>query len=114
MHCAGRLRLVEIATEPEATRRSAREERRRRGEPESALEARASLADVATHLVDEVLPEVPVRQWVCTLPWALRKLAGYKRVLCKEIIEAFVAPLTTELRPSSGSSATNDADEGSP
>ena len=26
------------------------------------------MADVATHLVDEVLPEVPVRQWVCTLP----------------------------------------------
>ena len=25
------------------------------------------MADVATHLVDEVLPEVPVRQWVCTL-----------------------------------------------
>ena len=37
------------------------------------------MADVATHLVDEVLPEVPVRQWVCTLPWALRKHAGYKR-----------------------------------
>jgi hypothetical protein len=32
VHCAGKLRLVEIATEPEATRRIAREERRRRGE----------------------------------------------------------------------------------
>ena len=42
VHCAGRLRLVEIATEPEATRRIAREERRRRGEPESPVEARAS------------------------------------------------------------------------
>ena len=56
------------------------------------------MADVATHLVDEVLPEVPVRQWVCTLPWALRKHAGYKRALCTDIIEAFVASLTTELR----------------
>jgi len=42
VHCAGRLRLVEIATEPEATRRIAREERRRRGEAESPVEARAS------------------------------------------------------------------------
>ena len=56
------------------------------------------MADVATHLVDEVLPEVPVRQWVCTLPWALRKRAGYTRAFSTEIIEAFVASLTTELR----------------
>jgi hypothetical protein len=42
VHCAGKLRLVEIATEPEATRRIAREERRRRGEAESPVEARAS------------------------------------------------------------------------
>ncbi len=39
-----------------------------------------------------------VRQWVCTLPWALRKQAGYKRAVCAETIEAFVASLTTELR----------------
>jgi hypothetical protein len=32
VHYAGKIRLVEIATEPEATRRIAREERRRRGE----------------------------------------------------------------------------------
>jgi hypothetical protein len=43
VHCAGKLRIVEIATEPEATKRIAREERRRRGEPVqhgSTLEAR--------------------------------------------------------------------------
>jgi hypothetical protein len=56
------------------------------------------MADVAAHLIDEVLPEVPVRQWVCTLPWVLRKRAGYKRAFCTDIIEAFVASLTTELR----------------
>jgi hypothetical protein len=38
------------------------------------------MADAAAHLVEEVLPEVPIRQWVCTLPWAVRKAAGYKRV----------------------------------
>jgi hypothetical protein len=43
VRCAGKLRLVEIATEPEATKRIARDERRRRGEPvehASTLEAR--------------------------------------------------------------------------
>jgi hypothetical protein len=43
VHCAGKLRLVEIATEPEATKRIARDKRRRRGEPvghASAIEAR--------------------------------------------------------------------------
>ena len=56
------------------------------------------MADAAAHLVEEVLPEVPVRQSVCTLPWASRKRAGYKRALCTDISEAFVASLTTELR----------------
>lgn len=43
VHCAGKLRIVEIATEPDATKRIARNERRKRGEtvePVSALEAR--------------------------------------------------------------------------
>jgi hypothetical protein len=56
------------------------------------------MADAAAHLVEEVLPEVPVRQSVCTLPWASRKRAGYKRALCIDISEAFFASLTTELR----------------
>ncbi len=30
------------------------------------------MSDTAAHLVDRVLPEVPVRQWVLTLPYPLR------------------------------------------
>ncbi len=30
------------------------------------------MADTAAWLVDRMLPEVPVRQWVLTLPFALR------------------------------------------
>ena len=30
------------------------------------------MADTAAWLVDRVLPEVPVRQWVLTLPFPLR------------------------------------------
>ena len=30
------------------------------------------MADTAAHLVDRVLPEAPVRQWVLSLPFSLR------------------------------------------
>ncbi len=40
VHCAGKLRLVEIATEPAAIKRIIRDERQRRGEPLSEMEAR--------------------------------------------------------------------------
>ena len=41
VHCAVKLRLVEIATEPAAIKRIIRDERRRRGEPVSEMKARA-------------------------------------------------------------------------
>jgi len=34
------------------------------------------MADTAAHLIDRVLPEVPVRQWVLSLPFALRYRYG--------------------------------------
>jgi hypothetical protein len=37
------------------------------------------MSDVAAHLVDEMLPKVPVRLWVCSLPWRLRYAMGYDR-----------------------------------
>ena len=40
------------------------------------------MSDVAAHLVEAVLPEVPLRQWVCSLPWRLRYAMGYDR--CSE------------------------------
>ena len=41
VHCAGKLCLVEIATEPAAIKRIIRDERQRRGEPVSEMETRA-------------------------------------------------------------------------
>ena len=56
------------------------------------------MSDVAAHLVDEVLPEVPVRQWVCSLPWRLRYAMGYDRRLCSDVLAAFVSSLRRSLR----------------
>jgi hypothetical protein len=36
------------------------------------------MANEAVQLVDRVLPNVPVRQWVLSLPWELRRLAAMK------------------------------------
>jgi hypothetical protein len=52
------------------------------------------MADTALHLVGQVIPEVPVRQWVCSLPWRLRVLLGYDRRLCADVLEAFVVELS--------------------
>jgi hypothetical protein len=34
------------------------------------------MCDEAAHLIDRVLPNVPIRQWVLSLPWELRGLAA--------------------------------------
>jgi hypothetical protein len=39
------------------------------------------MANVAAHLLDRVLPAVPVRQWVLSLPFELRRLAVIRGAL---------------------------------
>ena len=69
---------------------------KRRGFCPSCLGRRMS--DMAAHLVDEVLPEVPIRQWVCSLPWMLRYPMGYDRALCADVLRVFVGALKRSLR----------------
>ncbi len=42
--------------------------------------------DTAVHLEQSVLPRVPIRHWICSLPWGLRALLGYDRKLCAEVV----------------------------
>ena len=69
---------------------------KRRGFCPSCLGRRMS--DIAAHLVDSVLPEVPIRQWVCSLPWRLRCALGYDRRLCADVLGAFTDALKRSLR----------------
>ena len=48
------------------------------------------MANVAAHLVDRVLPDVPVRQYVLTLPYELRKLAAFKADVLTALARIFV------------------------
>ena len=56
------------------------------------------MADTAAHLVDRVLPEVPIRQWVLTLPYPLRYRCAYDARLASAGLRAFVRALFAELR----------------
>jgi len=48
------------------------------------------MADTAAHLVDRVFPEVPVRQWVLSLPFSLRYRLAYDACLVSEVLRIFV------------------------
>jgi hypothetical protein len=56
------------------------------------------MADTAVHLEQAVLPAVPIRHWICTLPWGLRALLGYDRKLCAEVVRVFMAEVDRSLR----------------
>jgi hypothetical protein len=56
------------------------------------------MADTAAHLVDRVLPEVPVRQWVLSLPFALRYRLAYDARLTRAVLGIFVRTVFGSLR----------------
>jgi hypothetical protein len=48
------------------------------------------MANTAAHLVDRVLPAVPVRQWVLSLPFELRALAAFRADVLSALGRLFV------------------------
>jgi Transposase zinc-binding domain len=48
------------------------------------------MAEAAAHLVDHVLPEVPIRQWVLSLPHPVRFLVARDAKLCREVRGIFI------------------------
>jgi len=60
------------------------------------------MTETAAHLVDHVIPRVPVRQWVLTVPHRLRYRIGYDHDLCKRFLRALCRELSTYYRNKSG------------
>lgn len=56
------------------------------------------MADTAARLVDSVLPAVPVRQWVLTLPFGLRYRLAFDAELTGALLSIFVRALFASLR----------------
>jgi len=51
------------------------------------------MAETAMHLVDEVLPAVPLRQWVLSFPYSVRFHLAYDAKLCAAVRRIFVRAL---------------------
>jgi hypothetical protein len=56
------------------------------------------MADTAAHLVDRVLPEVPIRQWVLLLPYTLRIRLTCDANLVSAVLQVFVNAVWASLR----------------
>ena len=57
-----------------------------------------TLAENAAHLVDHVLPDVPIRQWVLSLPHTIRYLVGFDKELCRQLRGIFLRALLSFLQ----------------
>jgi len=51
------------------------------------------MTECAARIVDEVLPRVPVRQWVLSLPYRLRYLLAWDHALARAVLGVFVRVL---------------------
>jgi len=54
----------------------------------------ARMVDTAAWLVDRVIPEVPVRQWVLSLPYRLRVQCAYDPDVCARVRRVLVAAVS--------------------
>ena len=53
------------------------------------------MMETAAHLVDHVLPPVPVRQWVVSFPWPLRLLFAARPELLTRVLGVVTRALST-------------------
>ena len=56
------------------------------------------MSETAVNLVEAVVPAVPVRQWVLSMPFELRYRLAYDRELMTPLLGAFVRALFASLR----------------
>ena len=70
------------------------------------------MADTAAHLVDNVFPDVPIRQWVLTFPFRLRYLLAYNANLCRAVRKVSIRALLTFLRRRARKFGTHDGHSG--
>jgi hypothetical protein len=61
----------------------------------------------AAHLVDHVFPEVPVRQWVLSIPYPLRYRLAYDSSLVRDVAQIFVRAVFYSIRRRAGVPASN-------
>jgi len=70
------------------------------------------MAERAAHLIDHVFPDVPVRQWVLSLPHRLRYLLAWDHDLCRAVSGAAVRAVLGFLRRRAGRDGVDDGRSG--
>ena len=70
------------------------------------------MADTAAHLCDEVLPHVPIRQWVLSLPFRIRYLLAYDARLCSAVRRILVRTILDWLRKRAASAGVSGGRSG--
>ncbi len=71
------------------------------------------MANTAAAIVDRVLPDVPVRQYVLTLPYELRRLAAFKADVLTALGRIFVEAIFASCRGGAQRNGVDDAQCGS-
>jgi hypothetical protein len=56
------------------------------------------MAERAAHLVDHVLPDVSIRQWVLSVPYRVRYVLAWNHDLCRAVVGVFVRAVVRFLR----------------
>ncbi len=56
------------------------------------------MAERSAHLIDHVFPDVPVRQWVLSLPYRMRYQLAWNHDACRGVVAAFVRAVLRLLR----------------
>ena len=65
------------------------------------------MAETAAHLLDHVFPEVPVRQWVLSVPFSLRYRLAYDSSLVRDVAQIFVRTVFSSIRRRAGIASSN-------
>ena len=70
------------------------------------------MAERAAHLVDHVLPAVPIRQWVLSLPFRLRYVLAFDHALCRKVLAVHVRALRAFYRRRARRDGLTDGETG--
>ena len=67
------------------------------------------MSELAAQLVDRVIPRVPVRQWVLSLPFTLRYQLAVDAALTAAVLDAFIRSVFAGLRRAAAREGIADA-----
>ncbi len=81
------------------------------GAPSPSCGARR-MVEISAHLIDHVIPAVPVRQWVLSFPWPLRLLFARQPDTLSRCLAVIIRAIETDLIHRAGLTRSSGARSG--